>query len=186
MYGLLVGHRTSAKADVIAYSIEHVLIDSYAKSSRAWAYGSLPFLRSSYETIERCWPWLHIVGDVHSHPYPGRDRLPGVTGMSNDDRIDWEKRTLLRGHYTHMRVFLVCSIHGQRGRRRKLRRNQLRWSLGEHRITLDAYIGIPAGPPGRIHIVPRHSEWPKMKAHQLGRFVAILQGASYQPRCDHD
>jgi hypothetical protein len=173
-YGLLFGHVVTTSAGVTAYSVEHVAIDPYAKSSRAWVVGSKRFQDATAETVRQFWPWTRLIGDFHSHPYPGRDRLPSVTGLSNDDRIDYEKRSRRKGQEKLMRIFLVCSIHGLRGRQRPQRRNQLKWTLGSYRLTLDAYFGVEDRRQGRLLIVPRHREWPKALTPASSRVVVTL------------
>lgn len=176
-YGLLFGHVVTASAGATAYSVEHVAIDPYAKSSRAWVVGSKGFQDTTANTIRQFWPWTSLIGDFHSHPYPGRDRLPGVTGLSNDDRIDYEKRSHRKGQEKLMRIFLVCSIHGLRGRQRPQRRNQLKWTLGSYRLTLDAYFGVEGRRSGKLQIVPRHREWPKVHTPASSRVVVTLTAA---------
>lgn len=174
VYGLLFGSVTTARDGVTAYSVEHVAIDAYAKSSRAWVYGSTRYYQTTTKTVRQFWPWASLIGDMHSHPYPGKDRLPSVTGLSSDDRLDYEKTSKPKGSDRHMRVFLVCSIHGPRVRPRPVRRNQLKWTLGPYRLTLDAYYAADGNRSGRIHIVPRHREWPKVRLPNLSRFVVVL------------
>ncbi len=181
-YGLLFGHVVSPSEHVTAYSVEHVAIDPYAKSSRAWVVGSKPYQDTTAETVRQFWPWAGLIGDFHSHPYPSRDRLPSVTGLSNDDRIDYEKRFRRRGQERHMRIFLVCSIHGLRGRQRPQRLNQIKWTLGPYRLALDAYFGAEGHRPGRLLIVPRHREWPKVHSSALGRFVVTLTASGPEIR----
>lgn len=175
-YGLLFGHVVTSQS-VTAYSVEHVAIDPYAKSSRAWVVGSKQYQDTTADTVRQFWPWMSLIGDFHSHPYPGRDRLPSVTGLSNDDRIDYEKRFRRKGQEKQMRVFLVCSIHGLRGRQRPQRRNQLKWTLGPYRLALDAYFGLEGRRPGRLLIVPRHREWPKVRSPAPTCFVVTLTAA---------
>lgn len=176
-YGLLFGHVVSTSEHVTAYSVEHVAIDPYARSSRAWVVGSKPYQDTTAETVRQFWPWASLIGDFHSHPYPGRDRLPSVTGLSNDDRIDYEKRSHRRGQTKQMRIFLVCSIHGLRGRQRPQRRNQLKWTLGSYRLALDGYCAVEGRRPGQILILPRHREWPKVRFAEPSRVVVTLIAA---------
>ena len=176
--GLLFGHVVSVSKCMTAYSVEHVAIDPYAKSGRAWVVGSKRFHDVTAEVVRQFWPWASLIGDFHSHPYPGIDRLPSVTGMSNDDRIDYEKRFRSKGQDKQMRVFLVCSIHGIRGRQRPVRRNQLKWTLGPYRLALDAYFAADGPPPGQLRIVPRHREWPRARSvPNASRFVVTLTSA---------
>ncbi len=175
-YGLLFGHVVTSES-VTAYAVEHVAIDPYAKSSRAWVVGSKPYQDTTAETVRQFWPWMSLIGDFHSHPYPGRDRMPSVTGLSNDDRIDYEKRSHRRGQTKQMRVFLVCSIHGLRGRQRPQRRNQLKWTLGPYRLALDGYFAVEGRRPGQVLIVPRHREWPKVHFPKPRRLAVTLEAA---------
>lgn len=176
-YGLLFGNVVAASKNTTAYSVEHVVIDPYAKSSRAWVVGSQRFQDTTAEIARQFWPWTSLIGDFHSHPYPGRDRLPSVTGLSNDDRIDYEIRSRRKGKEKQMRIFLVCSIHGLRGRQRTQRRNQLKWTLGQYRLALDAYFGVEGHRSGKLQIVPRHREWPKVRSPKFSRFVVTLTAA---------
>jgi hypothetical protein len=158
-----------------AYSIEHATLDPYARSGRDWVFGSERYRQSATNTVETLFPWPGICGCWHSHPYCDEDRLPGVTGFSEDDRHYFEKKLRTRAFPETMRIYLVLSIHGQRGRQREQRRNQLKWSLGQYRLTLDSYYAAKAMQRRDFELLPRHREWPQV--HKPSRVIVTLLGA---------
>ena len=184
-YGLLLGAVADDGADRTCYRIEHVLTDRQAARSASHVTPSKENIRLKIELMKNHWPDHLLIGDIHTHPYEGRQDARAGWKLSDGDREDVEEGNTTFWLEVGIKINLVLSIHlmdnagWQASGRIAQYTNTAKWTIrnqDEHyRLRLAAYVVNRFENEGNaaLYLSPRHQSpvWQGRPHQSVGRLA---------------